>query len=308
MIKVFGHFAPDTDATGSAILWAWYLNTHTSYKATPFVLGSLNKETIFVLQKWGIPEPELLESVSDKDEVVIVDTNNPQELFANINETQIINIIDHHKLIGGLSTTGPAQMTIRPLASTASVIYGLLGEHVETIPENIAGLFLSCILSDTLAFRSPTTTSHDKDIAEKLAKKLKIDIDKYSDEMFSAKSDISDFTDVGLIHLDSKKYTVGDKNLRISSIETTKPEMVLDRKSGIVEAIKEVIKEDKEIDDVLFFIVDILKEEATVLTYNQFTKDIIATSFGVTVDGDTKVLPGVLSRKKQIIPVLKLPE
>lgn len=306
MIKVFGHLSPDTDATCSAILWAWYLNTHTSNKANPYVLGKLNKETSFVLERWGIPEPELLEAVSEKEDVIIVDTNNPQELFSNILETNILNIIDHHKL-SGLITNKPLEMTLRPFAATATVIYSLVGEKVESLPDSMAGLFLSCILSDTLAFRSPTTTSHDKDVAEKLANQLNLDIEKYSNEMFTAKSDMSDFTDVGLIHLDSKKYPVGDKNIRISSLETTNPEIILKRKSGLISAIKSILKDEEDTDDILLFIIDIFKEEATVFTYNQFTRDIIEASFGVTVDGDTKILPGILSRKKQILPVLKLP-
>ena len=308
MLKVFGHLSPDTDTTGSAILWAWYLNNHSAEKATPYVLGKLNKETSFVLEHWGIPEPELLESISEGDEVVIVDTNNPQELFSNIFKANINNIIDHHKLTGGISTIMPIEMTLRTLASTASVIYDLIGEKAETLPDNMAGILLSCILSDTLAFRSPTTTSHDKEIAEKLAQKLKINISKYSDEMFAAKSNVSDFTDIGLIHLDSKKYLVGDKNIRVSALETTNPNVILERKAGLIDAIKSILEEEKEVDDVLLFIIDIFKEEATVLTYNKFTKDIIEASFGVTVNSDTKVLPGILSRKKQIFPVLRLPE
>jgi manganese-dependent inorganic pyrophosphatase len=306
MIKVFGHLSPDTDTTGSAILWAWYLNTHTSYQATPYVLGSLNKETAFVLRRWEIPEPILLESISADDEVIIVDTNNPQELFENINDATIVQIIDHHKLTGGLTTKGPLEMTIRPLACTATLIYDLVGAHIETLPTNMAGIMLSCILSDTLAFRSPTTTPHDKDVAEQLAKKIGVDINSYADELFAAKSDVSDFTDTGLIHIDSKKYEVGDKNFRVSVVETTTPATILERKDGIVKAITDILAEEKDIDDVLFFVVDILKEEATVLTYNQLTKDLVAASFGVTVAGDTVVLPGVVSRKKQILPVLKL--
>lgn len=308
MLKVFGHISPDTDTTCSAILWAWYLNTHTSQKAAPFVLGKLNKETSFVLERWGVSEPELLESVSEKDEVVIVDTNNPQELFPNISDATITNIIDHHKLIGGISTKGPLEMTLKPFAATATIVYGLIGEHSEKLPDEMAGLILSCILSDTLCFRSPTTTSHDKDVAEKLAKKLNVNIAKYSEEMFSAKSDVSDYTDVGLIHLDSKKYSVGDKNVRVSVLETTDPKTILARKDGLIGAIDSILKEEKDVDDVLLFIIDILKEEATVFTYNDFTKGIIAASFGVTVGSDMEVLPGILSRKKQIAPVLVLPK
>ncbi len=307
MIKVFGHLSPDTDTTGCAILWAWYLNNHTTNKATPYVLGTLNKETSFILNKWGFSIPELLEAVTSEDEVVIVDTNNPQELFSNINDAKIIQIIDHHKLVGGLQTLGPIDITVKPLASTATVIHDLMGASVvEKMPDDVAGLMLSCILSDTLAFRSPTTTPHDKDVCENLAKKLNIDITSYSNEMFKAKSDVSDFTDSGLINIDSKKFEVGGKNIRVSVVETTDPESILSRKDGLVSAIETIVSEENDTDDVLLFVIDIFKEEATVLTYNDLTKKIISESFSVDVDTDTKVLPGILSRKKQILPVLKL--
>lgn len=307
MIKVFGHISPDTDATVSAIIWAWYLNTHTTHDAKPYVLGTLNKETQFVLGKWKTEEPELLESISAEDKVTIVDTNNPQELFTNINEAEIVQIIDHHMLAGGISTRKPLDITIKPLASTATVIYDLFGNVAENLPENIAGLLLSSILSDTLAFRSPTTTPHDKAVAEKLASQLGLDITEYANEMFRAKSDVSDFTDVGLLHIDSKKSALGDKNIRISVVETTDTESILKRKEGIVEAIKKLVDEESDVDEVLFFIIDIFKEHATVLTYNQFVTDIVEASFKVTVKGDTEILPGIVSRKKQIIPMLTLP-
>ncbi|MCE9541531.1 manganese-dependent inorganic pyrophosphatase [Candidatus Kaiserbacteria bacterium] len=305
-IKVFGHKSPDTDTTCCAVLWAWYLNEHTTMKAVPYMLGEPNKETAFVLGRWGVPQPALLESVGKDDSVAIVDTNNPQELFENINETTIVTLIDHHKLVGGLTSDSPMTVTIRPLASTASVIHDLMGSAADTLPEPMAGLMLSCILSDTLEFRSPTTTPHDKMIAEKLAKQLRLDMSDYANEMFAAKSDVSDYTDAGLLHLDSKKFQVGDKNIRISTLETTAPETVLARKAGLVAAIQKMVADESDTDDILFFIVDILKEEATVFTYNELTKQIISKSFEVSVEGDTVVLPGVVSRKKQIIPALKI--
>lgn len=305
-IKVFGHKSPDTDSVCCAIIWAWYLNNHTTQKATPFVLGELNKETAFVLNEWGVTPPDLLEGVGKNDEVVIVDTNNPQELFENINEATILAIIDHHKLVGGLITDGPLTIHMKPLASTASVMYDMMGTATETLTKDVAGLMLSCILSDTLEFRSPTTTPHDKAIAEKLAAKHGITISEYAKRMFAAKSDISDYTDSGLLHLDSKKFEVGDKNIRISVVETTNPETVLTRKEGIIAAMKKLIAEESGTDDVLFFAIDILKEEATVFTYTELTKKIIQTSFDVDATGDIVVLPGVVSRKKQIVPVLKI--
>lgn len=306
MIKVFGHQSPDTDATGSAIVWAWYLNEHTSLDATAHVLGELNNETQFVLSRWQIETPTLLEAITAGDEVVVVDTNNPQELFPNINDATIVQIIDHHKLVGGLETAAPLDITMRPVACTATILFDLMGDDATTMPDSIAGILLSCILSDTLEFRSPTTTPHDKDVAEQLAKKLGVSIPEYANEMFAAKSDISSFTDSGLIKLDSKKFAVGDMNLRVSVIETTNPEQVLERKAGLVAAIQDITAAEQDVDEVLFFIVDILKEEATVLTYNKTVANIIEQSFAVTVDGDTEVLPGVVSRKKQILPNLKV--
>lgn len=306
MVKVFGHLSPDTDATCSAIIWAWYLNTQTANQAVPYVLGELNSETIFVLNYWEIPAPALLPELNSDEDVVIVDTNNPQELPGNINEINLLALIDHHKLVGGLETKSPTHITIKPLACTATVMYDLMAEKATVIPDDIAGLILSAILSDTLAFRSPTTTPHDKDVAETLAKQLAMEITTYADAMFAAKSDISSFSDSGLIKLDSKKYEVGDKNFRVSVLETTNPDTVLARQSGIIEAIKNCVTEENDIDDVLFFIIDILKEEATVLTYSDLSKQVITASFGVSVTTDTEVLPGIMSRKKQILPALKL--
>ena len=238
-----------------------------------------------------------------------MDTNNSQELFDNINNADIIQIIDHHILTGTLKSKKPIDIHIKPLASTATVIYDMLGAHGENLPNDIAGLILSSILSDTLGFRSPTTTSHDKNVASKLAEKLNINIEEYSLEMFNAKSDISDFTDTGLVHLDSKKSMVGDKNIRISVVETMNVKTVLDRLAGIIEAMKNILIEETDTDAILFFVTDILNEESIVIVYDQFTKDLVSASFEVRIDNNetTKVLPGIISRKKQIIPMLKLP-
>src|SRR5690606_4098703 len=133
------------------------------------------------------------------EQVVIIDTNNPQELPENINETSIIQIIDHHKLVGGLTTDVPIDITIRPVASTATILYDLMVERGIVVPTNIQGLILASILSDTLAFRSPTTTPHDKDVAESLAGMVGVDINDFANDLFAAKSDISRFSDSGLI-------------------------------------------------------------------------------------------------------------
>jgi manganese-dependent inorganic pyrophosphatase len=304
-IKVFGHKSPDTDSTGSPIIWAWYLTEHRKQPAIPVLLGEPNTEAAFVLKKWNLPRPEIAPTVAAGEKVVIVDTNNPAELPDGINSADILQIIDHHKLTGGLETKAPIDITIKPLACTATVMHNLMGPNAAKMPREIKGAMLSCILSDTLEFRSPTTTDQDRKLAEELAADLGISIPAYAAEMFEAKSDVGAFSDAELLRMDSKEYNVGGKELRVSVLETTAPKVILDRKASLMQSMEAVAKEDGA-DQVLLFVVDILREEATLLVPNDLVKQIAEKSFGATVTGDTVVLPGVMSRKKQIIPVLAL--
>ncbi|MEJ6404744.1 manganese-dependent inorganic pyrophosphatase [Yoonia sp. 2307UL14-13] len=300
---VFGHKSPDTDSTGSPLIWEWFLN-HTGIDAKAALLGKPNTEAVFVAEKWGFTLPDIIKDVKDDEACVIVDTNNPAELPDNINNAKVIAIIDHHKLTGGLETANPINITIRPLACTATIMHQMMGSEAANMPKNIKGLMLSCILSDTLAFRSPTTTPMDKELAEKLAEDLDIDVHGYAAEMFAAKSDVSAFSDAELLRMDSKEYEVDGKKFRVSVLETTSPETVLSRKADLMKAMPEVAKEDS-VDQVLLFVVDILSEEATMLIPNDLTKTVAEKSFNAKVSGDSVVLPGIMSRKKQIIPNLK---
>jgi manganese-dependent inorganic pyrophosphatase len=123
--------------------------------------------------------------------------------------------------------------------------------------------------------------------------------------MFAAKSDVSAFSDAELLKMDAKKFGVGDKTFRVSVLETTSPAQILVRKDALMAAMPSVAAEDGA-DEVLLFVVDILNEEATLLIPNDLVKTVAEKSFGVKVAGDHVVLPGVMSRKKQIIPVLTL--
>ncbi|RLJ60642.1 manganese-dependent inorganic pyrophosphatase [Litoreibacter meonggei] len=301
---VFGHKSPDTDSTGSPLIWEWFIN-HTGGRASAKLLGEPNTEAAFMLERWSLPKPEIIDNIADGQPCVIVDTNNPAELPENINGADVQAIIDHHKLVGGLETAGPIDITIRPLACTATIMHDLMGEHAADMPEAIKGAMLSCILSDTLEFRSPTTTDTDRALAEKLAGELGINIPEYASEMFAAKSDVSAFSAAELLRMDSKEYEVEGVKFRVSVLETTSPKMVLDRTAEIMEAMPAVAGEDK-VNEVLLFVVDILNEEATMLIPNDLSKRVAEKSFGANVTGNTVVLPGIMSRKKQIIPSLKV--
>ncbi|MDN5569307.1 MAG: manganese-dependent inorganic pyrophosphatase, partial [Paracoccus sp. (in: a-proteobacteria)] len=264
MIKVFGHTSPDTDSTGSPIIWAWYLNEVRKTPAEAVLQGEPNTEAAWMLNRWNLTKPQIIADVAAGDKCVIVDTNNPAELPASLAEADVIEIIDHHLLAGGIKTRAPINITIRPLACTATIMHDLIGDDMARAPEGIKGAMLTCILSDTLEFRSPTTTEHDRAVAEKLAADLGVNINEFASEMFAAKSDVSAFGDDALLRMDSKEYELGGKQLRVSVLETTAPQVLLDRKAALMAAMPAVAAADGA-DQVLLFVVDILREEATLL-------------------------------------------
>lgn len=303
MIKIFGHKAPDSDSTGSPLIWEWFSNEIRGKPAKAHLLGQPNKEAIFMLDRWGFALPETIDDVEEGDEVIIVDTNNPAELPAGIGGARIVEIIDHHLLQGGLATREPISIHMRPVACTATIMHGLMGDAAGQMPPAVRGLMLTCILSDTLEFRSPTTTDLDRTLAEQLARDLGVDIGAYASEMFAAKSDLADCPDDEVLRIDSKNYEIGGRKLKISVLETTNPSAILARKPGLIEGMDRVAGEEG-VDQVLFFVIDILNESATLLAPNDFVRNLAKQSFSAKPVGDEVHLPGIVSRKKQIIPNL----
>ena len=134
---VFGHKSPDTDSTGSPIVWAWYLNEIKGIPAKPVLLGEPNTEALFMLDKWDLDKPEILTALDADTKVVIVDTNNPAELPDNINDADITGIIDHHRLVAGLETRGPIEINIQPLACTATIMFKMIGKDWAQAPRGV---------------------------------------------------------------------------------------------------------------------------------------------------------------------------
>ena len=303
MIKIFGHKSPDSDSTGSPLIWEWYANKIRQTPARAHLLGQPNKEALFMLERWGFEMPEIIDDVEEGDEVIIVDTNNPSELPRGIGKAKIVEIIDHHLLQGGLATREPINVVMRPVACTATIMHDLMGSDASRMPRPVRGLMLTCILSDTMEFRSPTTTEIDRRIASELALDLGIDISSYSSEMFAAKSDLSGCPDDELLRIDSKNYEINGRKLKISVLETTDPSSILERKGGLIQEMERVASEDG-VDEVLLFVVDIFNESSTLLVPNDFVRALAENSFSAAVSSDQVELPGVVSRKKQIIPNL----
>jgi len=305
MIKVFGHKSPDTDTVCSAIAYAWYLTNRKNIESKAYIQGSINRETEFVLNAFKVNRPDLLGKLSEADKVVIVDTNNPEELPDNLESAEILEILDHHKLAGGLSTSQPISVTIKPIACTATIIWQKMNQEGNAdISKDIAGLMVSAITSDTLKFTSPTTTEEDRKAAQELAKIAGIDIDKHAKKMFESKSDLSGMNPSDILLSDSKIFDMSSKKVRISVIETTKPENALQLKGDLITQMQN-IKKNETLYAMFFFIIDILKSEATLIVPSKHEESLAEKAFNSSFKDGIMILPGIVSRKKQIVPAIE---
>ena len=301
-LAVFGHKSPDTDAIAAAIVYAWELNAR-NITAAPFRLGELNPETAYVLKVLGVETPPLLPALQPGQRVAIVDTNNPAELPDNIVHARIHSIVDHHKL-SGLSNAEPLEVDIRPLCSTGSILYARSKARNLEPPRLIAGLMLSSILSDSLEFRSPTTTGTDREYAAELAELAHIDLHAHAEAMLEAKAQISHLTPRELLFLDSKVFDLGGRVTRVSVLELTKPDAALRQQHALVATSQGLVAEGG-LDELMIFVIDILNEQATFISTSARAGKLVERAWGVKLGPNgTVVLPGVLSRKKQIIPLL----
>lgn len=302
-IKVFGHYNPDTDTIVSSIAYAWYLNEVMKTPAIAYRLGDLNPETKFVLDSFGLEQPELLVELSPDDRVVIVDTNNLDELPPSIQDVTILEIIDHHRLTGGIATHSPVAITMRPMASTASLLYTLFNPEINTIPHDIAGILLAGLISDTLMYKSPTTTQQDREIGDALQIVSGIDAQAFAQDMFHAKSDIGDIPFQELVTMDSKVFDIDGTKFRIGVWETTSPQSLVDRIADIEQALADVLRNDDEIQDIMFFVTDIIQEGSYPIAITEQGVRLVEQAFGVVYTPGI-FLQGIVSRKLQIVPSL----
>jgi len=331
-LLVFGHMSPDTDAVGAAIVRAWELraaNNNLPICARPYInTDEMNRETRFVLDFFGIDAPPVISKIGDR-QFAVVDTNNIKELTRDYtvekmsSEKQLHSIIDHHRITGTLKSEAAIEWDNRPVSSTGLVLYQRAKITGLSIPGancelNIAGLMLSTILSDTLVFRSPTTTQLDVEAANELGRLAGVDdIKVFGEAMLDAKSNITGYSALDLVMIDSKVADFfnndGAKfNVRISVFETVHPKNVLDIGDEISKACDTQLHNDQEDADffhaVLFFVIDIIEERAIFIpSSSTFGTDLILNGFpnAKRNNGNSYIeLPGVVSRKKTIMPAL----
>jgi manganese-dependent inorganic pyrophosphatase len=300
-VFIFGHKNPDTDTICSAIAYA-DLKKELGIDAEPVRLGAVNGETQFALNQFGAEVPRLVETVANEvNEVILVDHNERQQSVSDIDQVRVLEVIDHHR-IANFETSDPLYYRAEPVGCTATILNKLYKENGVAIKKEIAGLMLSAIISDSLLFKSPTCTEQDVEAARELAEIAGVNAESYGLEMLKAGADISDKTVAELITLDAKEFQMGDHKVEVAQVNVVDPNDVLARQEEVEAEIYKVVAE-KKLDLFVFVVTDILNNDSVAVALGNKT-EAVEKAFNVALQNNTAILKGVVSRKKQIVPVL----
>jgi len=299
-VVIVGHKNPDTDSIVSAIAVQELLSA-LGFEAQARRAGETNNETKFILNDLCIAMPELITSVNDDESIVLVDHNEQSQSFDQLDFSKVSQVIDHHKL--SIKTENPIYCRVEPIGSTASLVAKMFFENKLEIAPATAKLLMSGILSDTLNMTSPTTTPEDRALLDELNKTAKIDVDSFVAEMFKAKSSLAGISIEDIIRIDYKTFEMGKHSVGIGTWETTLPESVNEKKDEIMQALiheKEAVK----MDYIFFMVVDILKQNCQMYLVGEKESELAKEIFAGKTEDGMMFLPGVVSRKKQIVPQL----
>lgn len=300
-VLVFGHKNPDTDTICSAIAYA-ELKNKIGQNVEPVRLGEVNGETQYALDFFKKEAPRLVEKVAgEAKEVILVDHNERQQSADDITEVRVLEVIDHHR-IANFETSDPLYYRAEPVGCTATILNKLYKEKGVQIEKETAGLMLSAIISDSLLFKSPTCTQEDIDAAKELAEIAGVDANTYGLDMLKAGADLSDKTVEQLISLDAKEFQMGSSKVEIAQVNAVDTNDVLVKKEEIEAALSNVVA-SKGLDLFLFVVTDILTNDSVAVAIGKEAAKI-EKAFNVTLDNNQATLKGVVSRKKQIVPVL----
>ncbi|WP_226683802.1 manganese-dependent inorganic pyrophosphatase [Sutcliffiella horikoshii] len=300
-VLVLGHKNPDTDSICSAIAYA-ELKKQLGMDAEPVRLGELNGETEYALKEFSSEVPRLVETVANEvKEVILVDHNERQQSVSDIDQVRVLEVIDHHR-IANFETADPLYYRAEPVGCTATILNKLYKENGVEISKPVAGLMLSAIISDSLLFKSPTCTEQDVQAAKELAEIAGVNAEEYGLAMLKAGADISDKTVEQLISLDAKEFQMGDYKVEIAQVNTVDTNDVL-AKQAELEAVITAKVADKNLDLFLLVVTDILENDSVALALGS-QAPVVEKAYNVTLENNTALLKGVVSRKKQVVPVL----
>ncbi len=296
---IFGHKNPDTDSITSSIVMA-NLEKKLENDVEACRLGNINKETEYVLSYLGMEAPKLIEDAEDGAEVILVDTSNPGESIPNLENVQIKKVVDHHRV--ALTTSYPLYFRTEPVGCTQTVMYKLYKENNVEIDKTIATLMVSAIISDTLLFKSPTCTEEDKKVVTELAKIAEIDMDVYGMDMLKAGTDLSSFTIEEILKLDAKETNLKDKKSIIAQVNTASIDDVLTMKAELEAGMQKTIAENG-LDLFMFVITDIIESNSKAIVLGN-SANIAEKAYNEKIVDNVIELKGVVSRKKQIVPIM----
>lgn len=297
---IFGHKSPDTDTITSSIVMANLEKELGNENATACRLGNLNKETEYVLNYLDMEAPELIETVEDGANVILVDHNSPAESIDNIENAQILKVVDHHKI--AFETSYPLFVRAEPVGCTETVLFKLYKENGVEITKEIASLMLSAIISDTLLLKSPTTTEDDKKAVEELAKIAKLDYEEYGLDMLKAGTDLSDFSIEEILSLDAKQIDFKDVKSIVNQVNTASIKEVLEMKDDLEAGMNKII-DDEGLDLYMLLITDIVNSNSQVIALGK-SAELVEKAYDVKLEDNTILLEGVVSRKKQVVPIM----
>ena len=297
---IFGHKSPDTDTITSSLVMANLEKALGNADAVACRLGSLNKETEYVLNYFDIEAPELIDDVEDGAQVILVDHNSPSESVDNLENAKILKVVDHHKL--ALETSYPLFYRAEPVGCTETVLFKLYKENGIEVTKEIASLMLSAIISDTLLLKSPTTTEDDVEAVKELAEIAEIDYESYGLEMLKAGTDLSDFSIEEILNLDAKQIDFGDVKSIVNQVNTASIPDVLEMQEDLENGIQKII-DDEELDIFMLLITDIVNSNSEVLVLGS-QASLVEVAYDVTLKDHHALLEGVVSRKKQVVPIM----
>ncbi|MCZ2492592.1 manganese-dependent inorganic pyrophosphatase [Dellaglioa carnosa] len=299
---VFGHQSPDTDAVVAAKAFS-YLQNKLGFDTEAVALGSLSEETKFVLDYFNEPEPRIIETAKNEVEsVMLVDHNEFQQSVSDIADLVVTDVVDHHR-IANFTTNMPLNFRSEAVGCSSTVIWKMFNENGIEIPTNIAGLMMSAIISDTLLFKSPTTTPVDVEATKALSKISNTDYNVYGLDMLKAGTNLSSKTEEELINGDAKSFDMAGKTVRVAQVNTVDLEEVFNREAALVSAI-EADSKTNNYDLFLLLVTNILDSDSELLVVGE-PKEMVEKAFNKKLVADKLSLPGVVSRKKQVVPQLQ---
>lgn len=294
---VFGHKKPDTDSIASAISMA-NLQTNIGNYSESFRLGNVNRETEFALKTFSVNEPKYLEKVDEKDNIIMVDSNEFPQSADGIEKANIKMIVDHHRL--NLQTENPVYCMVEPVGCTSTILYKLYKQNEVKIAPEMAGLMLSAIVSDTLLFKSPTSTEQDKFIAGKLSDIAGLDMYDYGYRMLKAGTNLDGYTAEEIINTDSKPFDKNGMKFVISQVNSADVDSVLEKQKELETAIENEILLNN-LDCYVFMVTDILNASSKAIVLGN-RRDVFEKAYNTKLFNNTAILEGVVSRKKQVLP------